>query len=80
MKMMGVASVLARDCGRESQHIPSLGPASHEFEAHRRKVMALVDNQMAVVADEVADLSIAYEALDQCDIAFFAIHDHLPES
>ena len=39
-----------------------------EFEADGREMMALVDNQLAVIGDEVADLTVAHEALDQRDV------------
>lgn len=39
-----------------------------QFEADGRETMALVDDQMAIVGDEVAYLAAAHEALDQRDV------------
>ena len=50
MKMIGMVAVLARDGRGQPSDESRFGLARHLLEAVRRQVMALVDDQMAVVA------------------------------
>ncbi len=48
--------------------IARLCPAGHDLETRRRKMAALVDDQMTVVRYQVGYFASAHEALDQRDI------------
>jgi hypothetical protein len=63
-----VMAILARHRGREPKDIARLVSARDQLEADGRKMMAFVDDQVAVIGDEVANLAIANEALDQRDV------------
>jgi hypothetical protein len=60
--------VLARDGGRQSHHESSLCPACDLFEAVGRQVVALVDDQVTVLAHAIIDHTFPDEALDDGDI------------
>ena len=63
-----MVAVLARDRRGEPQHVSRLRPPRDELEADGREMVALVDDQVTVVADEIAHLAVAHEALDQRDV------------
>ena len=63
-----VMAILAGYRGRQSQDVARLGSARDELEADGREMMTLVDNQVAVIGNKVADLAVANEALDQRDV------------
>ena len=50
------------------EDIARLRPARHELETRRRKMVALVDDQVTVVRYQVGYFASAHEALDQRDI------------
>lgn len=52
----------------QSEDIARFRPADHKLKARRRKMMALIDNQMTLVRYHVGYFTSAHEALDQCDI------------
>jgi len=52
----------------QSEDIARFRPARHKLKTRRRKMMALIDNQMAVVRYHVGYFASAHEALDQRDI------------
>ena len=54
-------------CG-QSEDIARFRPTGHELKTRRRKMMALIDNQMAVVRYHVGYFASTHEALDQRDI------------
>src|SRR5262249_11680511 len=45
-----------------------LRPTRDELETDGRKMVALVDNQVTVIVDEIIDHPVAHEALDQGDV------------
>jgi hypothetical protein len=51
-----MVAVLARDGGGEPQHIPCLRATRDELETDGRKMVALVDNQVAIIADQIIDV------------------------
>src|SRR5215468_3168743 len=63
-----MVAVLARDGGGEPQHMPRIRPTRDELEADGREMVALVDDQVTVIANEIVDLAVAHEALDQGDV------------
>jgi len=52
----------------QSEDIARFRPAGYELKTRRRKMMAFIDNQMAVIRYQVGDFASAHEALDQRDI------------
>lgn len=63
-----VMSVLARDGGRQSEDEPCLGPTRDLLKAQGRKVVTLIDHQMAVIAETVVDDALADHALNDGDV------------
>jgi hypothetical protein len=59
-----MVAILARDGGGEPQHIPRLRPTRDELETYGGEMVALVDDQATVIANEIVDLAVAHEALD----------------
>jgi hypothetical protein len=49
-------------------HVARFRPAGYELKTRRRKMMALIDDQMAVVRHHVGYFTSAHETLDQRDI------------
>ena len=64
----GVVAVLARHGRRQPQHVPDLCPARDLLEADCGEMVALVDDEMAVVGDDVVYLVAAHEALDDGNV------------
>jgi hypothetical protein len=52
----------------QSEDIARFPPADRKLKTRRRKMVALIDNQMTVVRHHVGYLTSAHEALDQRDI------------
>jgi hypothetical protein len=63
-----VVAILARDGGRKAEHVARLGAPGYELEAYRGEMVALIDDQMTVIGNEVIDLAVPHEALDQRDV------------
>ena len=63
-----MVAVLARDRRRQSDDESRLGLSRNLLEAMGRQVVALVDNQVAVVGDPVVHNALLDEALDDGDI------------
>lgn len=63
-----MVAVLACDGGRQAEHITGLGAARDQLEANGRQMMALVDDQVPVVANQIVDITVPDKALDQCDV------------
>ena len=51
-----MVAILARDGGGEPQHISCLRATRDELETDGRKMVALVDNQVAIIADQIIDV------------------------
>ena len=64
----GMVPILAGDGRGQAEDIARLRPAGHQLKTRRRKVMALVNDQMTVVRYQIGYLASAHEALDQRDI------------
>lgn len=64
----GMVSVLAGDGGGEAEDKFGFGASGHEFEALRREVVAFVDDEVAVVGDEVFHDAFADETLDDGNV------------
>ena len=60
--------ILAGDRRGKTHNVARFRPAGDELEADGREVVALVNDQVTVVADDVAHLTVAYEALDQSNV------------
>src|SRR5437762_1862193 len=52
----------------QSEDIARFHPAGHKLKTRCRKMMALIDDQMAVVRYQVGYFASAHEALDQRDV------------
>jgi hypothetical protein len=52
----------------QSEDIARFRPAGHKLKTRRRKMVALVDDQMTVVRRQIGYFASAHEALDQRDI------------
>ena len=63
-----VMPILPDDSGRKPKDIPCLRPTRDQLEAYSREMMALVNDQVSVVRDQIADFAIADETLNQGDI------------
>lgn len=64
----GMVPVLAGDGGGEAEDEFCFGATGHEFEALGGEVVAFVDDEVAVVGNEVFDHALANEALDDGDV------------
>lgn len=64
----GMVSVLAGDGGGEAEDEFGFCASGDEFEALCGEVVAFVDDEVAVVGDEVFDHALANEALDDGDV------------
>ena len=53
---------------RQTKHISGLGLPRDGFEAHGREVMAFVDDDMAVIGDDVGNDALPNQALHEGDI------------
>src|SRR5262249_15898493 len=62
--------ILARDSRGEPKHVPGLRPSRDGFETDCGGMVAVGDDEVPVVADQVVDLAIADEALHQSDVYF----------
>ena len=60
-----VMPVLAGDSRRQSGDIPRLRSAGDKLKACSGQVMALIDDKMAVVGNDIVDFALANQALDQ---------------
>ena len=63
-----VVPVLTGGCRREPGHIARPGLPEHSLEAHRRDVVALVDENVPVIGDEILDLAARAQALQHADV------------
>jgi hypothetical protein len=63
-----MVAVLAFHGRRQPDDEPRFGPARHLLEALSRQMMALVDDQLAVVGDLVGDYALVDEALNEGDV------------
>jgi hypothetical protein len=63
-----MVAVLACDGRRQANDKSGLGLAYHLLETVRRQVMALVDDDMAVVGDAVVDHAPSDETLNNADV------------
>src|SRR6185437_10296444 len=61
-------TILARNRCRQASDKLCRGAASDLLEAGGGKVMAFIDNHMAVLLDKIIDDSLAHQALDDGDI------------
>ena len=68
MKMIGMVPVLACNGRRQPHDESGLGLARDLLEAVRRQVMALVNDQMAVVGHAVVDHALPDETLNDGDV------------
>src|SRR4029079_10152536 len=63
-----VMAVVPRHCRGEPQHVVGLCCPRDRFKAHGREVMALIDNNMAVIGDQIRDNAPSNQALHEGDI------------
>ena len=63
-----MVAIFAGHGRREPEDVSGLGVTGDELEAHRRDMMALVYDEMTIVADEIVNLALSDEALDQSDV------------
>ena len=63
-----MVAVLARHGRRQPQHVLDLRPARDLLEADGGEMVALVDDEMAVVGDDVVHLVAAHEALNDGNV------------
>ena len=63
-----MVAILAGHGRRETENISGFGATGDELETHGRKMMALVDDEMTIVADEIVDFAFSDETLDQGDV------------
>ena len=59
-----LVSIFARHSRRQTSYIFGLGLAHHLFKADRRNVVAFVNNQVTVIANQVTDNPFLAQALD----------------
>ena len=64
----GMVAVLAFHGRRQPDDEPRFGPARHLLEALRGEVMALVDDQLAIVSDLVGNHALVDQALNEGDV------------
>lgn len=64
----GMVTVLARHGRRQPHHEPGLRLSDHRLEGLRRHVMALVNDDVAIVGDAIIDHALLGEALYEGDI------------
>ncbi len=64
----GMMPILARDGRGQAEHILRLGASRHQLKARCRKVVALVNDQVAVIGNQIGHLTSTHKALDQRDI------------
>jgi hypothetical protein len=64
----GMVPVLASDGRGQAKNITRLRTPRHQLKTCRRKVVALVSDQVAVIGDHIGHLTSAHETLDQRDI------------
>jgi hypothetical protein len=64
----GVMSVFPGYRRRQAEDVSGLRTARDQFEAHGRQMVAFVDHEMPIIADDVVDLPFADKALDQGDV------------
>ena len=63
-----VVAVLPRHRRRQAEHVSGLGLPRDGFEAHGGEVMAFVDDNMAVIGDQIGDDTLPNQALHKGDI------------
>ena len=63
-----VVAVLSRHRRRQAEHVSGLGLPRDGFEAHGGEVMAFIDDDMAVVRDQIGDDALPNQALHEGDI------------
>lgn len=63
-----VMPVLAGYGRRQAEDVFRLAAPGHRLEADRRQMVAFVDDQMAVLADDVIDLALAGQTLDDRNV------------
>src|SRR6056297_1661897 len=60
-----VMPVLSGDCRRQSRDIARLRSAGDKLKACSGQVMALIDDKMAVIGNEIVNFALANQTLDQ---------------
>jgi hypothetical protein len=63
-----VMAILPSQRGRKAKDVLGLGLPSDCFEAHGREMVALVDDQVAIIGNELRNFPLPYQALDQCNV------------
>ena len=63
-----VMAILPRHCRGQTQTYRAFAAQRDRFEAHGRKVMALIDNDMSVISDQIRDDAPSKQALHEGDI------------
>ena len=63
-----MVTIFAGHCRGQPEDVVRLRSASHELETRRRKMVALVDDQMTVVRYNVGYFASAHKALNQRDV------------
>ena len=61
-------AVLACDSCGQSEHVASVAAARDQFKAHGGQVVAFIDDEVAIIADNVIHFTIAHKALNQGDV------------
>src|SRR6266852_4672074 len=59
----GVVTVFSRLRSRQPRYVPRPDLPEHSLEAHCRNVVALVDQDVPVIGDQIPDLTFGAEAL-----------------
>ena len=60
-----VMAIFAGDRRRQPKNRARLSPSGNQFKADRGQVVALVDDEMPVIANDVVNFSFSHQALDE---------------
>ena len=61
-------AVFAGDRRRQPKNRSRLSPPGDQFEADGRQVVALINDKLPVIANDVVNFSFSHQALDEGDI------------
>jgi hypothetical protein len=59
---------LSRNRCRQAENVAGFATARDQFKAYGRQMVAFVNDEMPIIADDVIDFSLASEVLDQGDV------------
>ena len=63
-------AVFAGDRRRQPKNIPRLSPPGDQFKADGRQVVAFINNELPVIANNVVNFSFSYQTLDEGHIDY----------